>query len=224
MHVPAGGGPPLHRHDFEEMFTLLEGELQFTFRGETSTIRAGSTVNIPANAPHGFKNASDAAVRMLCIGTPAGLDEFSWRSAIVSIADPLHAALDLVRTSEIRRGGQCHCCHANPARPATSRTTPHRRKNFNGARESSLSAAIAARCSGELWPAMRALNTSVPQVGVSSRKLTEVQMKRVSSPTIMSPKGPRTATIPKATPIRPTSTAHAVAFATALVERRMSAG
>jgi quercetin dioxygenase-like cupin family protein len=76
MHVPPGGGPPPHRHDFEEMFTLLVGELEFTFRGATSTIRAGSTVNIPANAPHSFRNASGAAVRMLCLGTPAGLDEF----------------------------------------------------------------------------------------------------------------------------------------------------
>jgi quercetin dioxygenase-like cupin family protein len=76
MHVPPGGGPPPHRHDFEEMFTLLEGELEFTFRGKTSTVRAGSTVNIPANAPHVFKNASGAAVRMLCMATPAGLEEF----------------------------------------------------------------------------------------------------------------------------------------------------
>jgi mannose-6-phosphate isomerase-like protein (cupin superfamily) len=33
MLVPPGGGPPPHRHDFEEMFTLLEGEIEFTFRG-----------------------------------------------------------------------------------------------------------------------------------------------------------------------------------------------
>jgi mannose-6-phosphate isomerase-like protein (cupin superfamily) len=32
MNVPHCGGPGPHRHDFEEMFTLLEGELQFTFR------------------------------------------------------------------------------------------------------------------------------------------------------------------------------------------------
>jgi len=76
MHVPAGGGPPPHRHDFEEMFTLLEGELEFTFRGKTSTVHAGSTVSIPANAPHAFRNASGAAVRMLCMGTPAGLEQF----------------------------------------------------------------------------------------------------------------------------------------------------
>src|ERR1700728_2060406 len=56
MIVPNGSGPPPHRHDFEEMFTLLEGELEFTFRGKTTTVRAGSSVNIPANAPHMFKN------------------------------------------------------------------------------------------------------------------------------------------------------------------------
>ncbi|MFJ9020204.1 hypothetical protein ACIRPU_09490 [Streptomyces sp. NPDC102259] len=27
MHVPDGGGPPPHRPDFEEMFTILEGEI-----------------------------------------------------------------------------------------------------------------------------------------------------------------------------------------------------
>ena len=37
MLVPAGGGPPPHRHDFEEMFSLLEGELEFTFRGKSHT-------------------------------------------------------------------------------------------------------------------------------------------------------------------------------------------
>ena len=25
MHIPPGGGPPPHRHDFEETFILLEG-------------------------------------------------------------------------------------------------------------------------------------------------------------------------------------------------------
>ena len=76
MHVPPGGGPPPHRHDFEEMFTVLEGELEVTFRGETMTARAGETINVPANAPHGFTNAGDAATRLLCLCAPAGQDEF----------------------------------------------------------------------------------------------------------------------------------------------------
>ena len=76
MVVPDGGGPPPHRHDFEEMFTLLEGEIEFTFRGETTLLRAGSTVNIPANAPHRFRNSSGRAAHLLCMCTPAGQEEF----------------------------------------------------------------------------------------------------------------------------------------------------
>jgi quercetin dioxygenase-like cupin family protein len=76
MHIPPGGGPPPHRHDFEETFILLEGEIEATFRGEKSTVKAGDTVNIPANAPHQFHNVSSAPTRMLCICCPAGQDNF----------------------------------------------------------------------------------------------------------------------------------------------------
>ena len=72
MHVPPGGGPGPHRHDFEETFILLEGELHVTFRGQKSIVRAGSTVNIPSNAPHQFHNAGSRPVRMICICSPAG--------------------------------------------------------------------------------------------------------------------------------------------------------
>jgi len=76
MHVPPNGGPPPHRHDFEELFTVLDGEVLATFRGETITVRAGETINVPANAPHSFTNASDTPSRLLCLCAPAGQDEF----------------------------------------------------------------------------------------------------------------------------------------------------
>lgn len=76
MHVPPGGGPAPHRHDFEEMFTVLEGEVQATFRGQQSIVRAGETINIPANAPHSFTNASPAPARLLCVCAPSGQEEF----------------------------------------------------------------------------------------------------------------------------------------------------
>src|SRR5260370_39506732 len=41
MHVPPGGGPPPHRHDFEETFILLDGELHATFRRGKRVGRAG---------------------------------------------------------------------------------------------------------------------------------------------------------------------------------------
>ncbi len=76
MHVPSGGGPGPHRHDFEESFTVLDGEIEATFRGETSVVRTGETINIPANAPHRFANRTDRPARLLCICAPAGQEEF----------------------------------------------------------------------------------------------------------------------------------------------------
>lgn len=86
MFVPSGGGPPPHRHDFEEMFTVLDGEIDLTFRGETVRARAGTTVNVPANAPHAFKNVSDQPARLLCMCTPPGQEEF-----LVAIGDPVES-------------------------------------------------------------------------------------------------------------------------------------
>jgi quercetin dioxygenase-like cupin family protein len=85
MHIPPGGGPPPHRHDFEETFTLLEGELDFTFRGAKLHAAAGTTVHIPANAPHQFHNSSTQPVRLLCLCAPAGQEEF-FRELGVTVA------------------------------------------------------------------------------------------------------------------------------------------
>ncbi len=76
MHIPPGGGPPPHRHDFEETFTLLEGALDVRFRGANQVVRSGQTIHVPANAPHQFHNSSSQPVRMLCICSPAGQEEF----------------------------------------------------------------------------------------------------------------------------------------------------
>jgi len=76
MHIPPGGGPPLHRHDFEESFTVLEGEIEATFRGVKSVVRTGETLSIPANARHSFTNVSKKVARLLCICAPAGQEEF----------------------------------------------------------------------------------------------------------------------------------------------------
>src|SRR5882724_9335916 len=84
MLVPPGGGPPPHRHDFEEMFTILDGEIELICRGEGHRASAGSTVNIPANAPHSFKNTSDKPARLLCMCTPSGQEEF-----FMAVGDPV---------------------------------------------------------------------------------------------------------------------------------------
>src|SRR6266480_4554878 len=51
MHVPPGGGPPPHRHDFEEMFTVLDGEVRVTFRGQTLVAQAAFIAKAASLAP-----------------------------------------------------------------------------------------------------------------------------------------------------------------------------
>ncbi len=99
MFVPPGGGPPPHRHDFEEMFHVLEGEFEITFRGETSTIRAGETINVPARAPHYFHNSSDADARVLCMISPPGLEEYftRWGKELPTRTAPLELTEDEVK-------------------------------------------------------------------------------------------------------------------------------
>ena len=55
---------------------MLEGEVELTFRGEHLVARAGETVNVPANAPHAFTNASGESARLLCMCAPSGQENF----------------------------------------------------------------------------------------------------------------------------------------------------
>src|ERR1700712_4600023 len=56
MLIPPGGGPPAHRHDFEECFRVLEGSLEVRIRDlPPIRLEEGDSANIPANAPHSFR-------------------------------------------------------------------------------------------------------------------------------------------------------------------------
>jgi mannose-6-phosphate isomerase-like protein (cupin superfamily) len=99
MLVPPGGGPLPHRHDFEETFMVLRGEIEVTFRGETSMLRAGQTANIPANAPHFFRNTGERAARLLCTCAPSGLEEF-----FLAVGDRVSARTSPHPTSTAPRG------------------------------------------------------------------------------------------------------------------------
>jgi uncharacterized cupin superfamily protein len=39
-------------------------------------VRTGETVNVPANAPHAFRNVSGRPARLLCMCTPPGQEAF----------------------------------------------------------------------------------------------------------------------------------------------------
>ncbi|NSL87246.1 cupin domain-containing protein [Chitinophaga sp. Mgbs1] len=77
MLVPPGGGPPPHEHPhMQEMFYLVEGELEFKTPAGKTIVQEGGFVNIPLNGSvHCFRNISDKYARVLCTVVPAGLDE-----------------------------------------------------------------------------------------------------------------------------------------------------
>jgi quercetin dioxygenase-like cupin family protein len=54
----AGEGPDLHRHPYEEVFVIVDGEVTFTIGDETVTATAGDVLIAPPNTPHGFKIAT----------------------------------------------------------------------------------------------------------------------------------------------------------------------
>ncbi len=74
-------GPPLHRHDFDEAFYVLEGELTFQLGNEVFTRTAGELAFAPRNVAHTYANHSDAPARALLVCTPAGFERYFARSA-----------------------------------------------------------------------------------------------------------------------------------------------
>jgi len=81
---PGFAGPPLHRHDFDEAFYVLEGELTFQLDDEVFTRTAGELAFAPRNVPHTYANHSGAPARALIVCTPAGFERYFARMAASS--------------------------------------------------------------------------------------------------------------------------------------------
>jgi quercetin dioxygenase-like cupin family protein len=67
VHFSPGKGPRKHRHPYEEMFIILEGEIEAIVAGKTETLRENNIVIIPAGSWHEFKNRSEKQVFMINI-------------------------------------------------------------------------------------------------------------------------------------------------------------
>ena len=78
MLVPPGGGPGPHSHaNIEELFYVVEGEIEFNTEAGKYTAKKGSFVSIPKGGEvHCFKNTSNTLAHLLCTVIPAGLDAF----------------------------------------------------------------------------------------------------------------------------------------------------
>ena len=50
-----GTGPPPHRHDWDESFSVLAGQIEFVYDGKTVVCTPGTLVHVPRGTVHGFR-------------------------------------------------------------------------------------------------------------------------------------------------------------------------
>jgi quercetin dioxygenase-like cupin family protein len=79
--APRAKGPYLHKHDFDEAFYMIEGELLFQVEGKLVTKRKGELAFAPRNVPHALTNRTDEPARYVLVCTPAGLERSFARMA-----------------------------------------------------------------------------------------------------------------------------------------------
>ena len=60
-----GAGAPLHTHSIDELIVIMEGTLEVSMDGETSTVGPNHTVVIPPGAEHSFRVTGDATAHLL---------------------------------------------------------------------------------------------------------------------------------------------------------------
>jgi quercetin dioxygenase-like cupin family protein len=56
---PSDSGPPPHVHPWEEIYVVLDGELEVTIEGDSEVLRKGATAHVPSNTLHSYRNVTD---------------------------------------------------------------------------------------------------------------------------------------------------------------------
>jgi mannose-6-phosphate isomerase-like protein (cupin superfamily) len=87
---PHKGGPPLHVHDFDQFYFILEGELNVEIGLSQYTVGSKNLVVLPARVPHRQWNEGDVPERHLTIIAPEPL----------TMDEPWDTAVELAETGE----------------------------------------------------------------------------------------------------------------------------
>jgi mannose-6-phosphate isomerase-like protein (cupin superfamily) len=67
-------GTPMHIHQEEEVFHILEGVLTFEVGGERFEGTPGMLVVVPGGVPHAWRNFGDRLARSMIMFTPGGIE------------------------------------------------------------------------------------------------------------------------------------------------------
>ena len=71
---PADSGPPPHVHPWEEIYVVLDGELEVTIEGSSEVLQKGATAHVPSNTLHSYRNVTDC--HFLTITSSGNATEF----------------------------------------------------------------------------------------------------------------------------------------------------
>jgi mannose-6-phosphate isomerase-like protein (cupin superfamily) len=70
-------GPPPHYHSgLNELFMVLEGEMEFVIDGKARKVVKGESVDLPPNVLHTFRNAGSSHCKWVNIHSPKGFLSF----------------------------------------------------------------------------------------------------------------------------------------------------
>jgi mannose-6-phosphate isomerase-like protein (cupin superfamily) len=67
VEAQPGQGPSLHKHPYDEVLIILEGDATLDDGNGTREVSAGDIVVIPAGQPHGFVNSGEGKLRQIDI-------------------------------------------------------------------------------------------------------------------------------------------------------------
>ena len=71
-----GTGPPPHKHDWDESFYVLQGNIQFGIEDEEMRAGPGTLVHLPAGTRHWFRFESDEGRMLSITGAGSGASAF----------------------------------------------------------------------------------------------------------------------------------------------------
>lgn len=86
---PPGTGIPMHMHENEdELFKILEGEMEFIVDGKTSILKAGDLIFLPRKVPHTFKVIGNQNAKAIVCAYPAGLEHMFYQLSELPAGHP----------------------------------------------------------------------------------------------------------------------------------------
>jgi len=92
-----GVGIPMHLHENEdEIFHIIEGQMEFDTQGKTTLLSKGDMIFLPRMVPHSFRVVGDVKCKAIVTVIPSGIEEMFGNLALLPAGPP-----DFEKVSEI---------------------------------------------------------------------------------------------------------------------------